>query len=92
MIGLDPTVYGAFSIRCTIASVIYKSTENLLAVRLLLGHTKIARTVRYLGVEVNDALETRSILKSDSILAGLAFRVRLLSGQKREVNAPSFCM
>ncbi len=58
MISLDPTVYGTFSISCTKASIMYKSTENLRAVRLLLGHTKIARTVRYLGVEVNDALET----------------------------------
>jgi site-specific recombinase XerC len=57
MIGLDPTVYGTFSIRCTNASVIYKSTENLLAVQLLLGHTKLESTVRYLGVEVDDAIE-----------------------------------
>jgi len=57
MIGLDPTVYGTHSIRRTKASIIYKRTKNLRAVQLLLGHTKLESTVRYLGVEVDDALE-----------------------------------
>ncbi len=57
MIGLDPTVYGTHSIRRTKASLIYKRTKNLRAVQLLLGHTKLESTVRYLGVEVDDALE-----------------------------------
>lgn len=41
----------------TKASLIYRRTGNLRAVKLLLGHTKIASTVRYLGIEVDDALE-----------------------------------
>jgi integrase len=56
-IGLDPTLYGTHSLRRTKATLIYKRTGNLRAVQLLLGHTKIESTVRYLGVEVNDALE-----------------------------------
>jgi len=56
-IGLDPTVYATHSIRRTKPSLIYKRTKNLRAVQLLLGHTKLESTVRYLGVEVDDALE-----------------------------------
>jgi len=57
MIDLDPSIYGTHSIRRTKASLIYKRTKNLRAVQLLLGHTKLESTVRYLGVEVDDALE-----------------------------------
>lgn len=56
-IGLDPTVYGTHSMRRTKATLIYKRTKNLRAVQLLLGHTKLESTVRYLGIEVDDALE-----------------------------------
>lgn len=56
-IGLDPTNYGTHSMRRTKASLIYQRTKNLRAVQLLLGHTRIESTVRYLGVEVDDALE-----------------------------------
>ena len=56
-IGLDPTAYGTHSLRRTKASLIYRRTKNLRAVQLLLGHTKIESTVRYLGIEVDDALE-----------------------------------
>jgi integrase len=56
-IGLDPSLYGTHSLRRTKATMIYKRTGNLRAVQLLLGHTKIESTVRYLGIEVNDALE-----------------------------------
>ena len=56
MIGLDPCLYGTHSLRRTKATLIYKKTGNLRAVQLLLGHTKIESTVRYLGVEVDDAL------------------------------------
>ena len=56
-IGLDPSAYGTHSLRRTKASLIYKRTKNLRAVQLLLGHTKIESTVRYLGIEVDDALE-----------------------------------
>ncbi len=56
-VGLDPTLYGTHSLRRTMATLIYKRTGNLRAVQLLLGHTKIESTVRYLGIEVDDALE-----------------------------------
>jgi integrase len=56
-IGLNPADYGTHSFRRTKASLIYRQTKNLRAVQLLLGHTKLESTVRYLGVEVDDALE-----------------------------------
>jgi len=56
-IGLDPATYGTHSLRRTKATIVYRKTGNLRAVQLLLGHTKIESTVRYLGVEVDDALE-----------------------------------
>ena len=55
--GLDPSAYGTHSMRRTKATLIYKRTKNLRAVQLLLGHTKLESTVRYLGIEVDDALE-----------------------------------
>jgi integrase len=55
-IGLDEVNYGTHSMRRTKASLIYQRTKNLRAIQLLLGHTKIESTVRYLGVEVDDAL------------------------------------
>ena len=55
-IGLDATRFGTHSLRRTKASLIYRRTGNLRAVQLLLGHTKIESTVRYLGIEVDDAL------------------------------------
>lgn len=55
-IGLDPSAYGAHSMRRTKVAQIYKKTGNLRAVQLLLGHTKMDSTVRYLGVELEDAL------------------------------------
>ena len=56
MIDLDPCFYGTHSLRRTKPTLIYKKTGNLRAVQLLLGHTKIESTVRYLGIEVDDAL------------------------------------
>jgi integrase len=56
-IGLDPADYGTHSMRRTKASLIYRRTKNLRAIQLLLGHTKLESTVRYLGIEVDDALE-----------------------------------
>ena len=56
-IGLDPRNYGTHSLRRTKPTLIYKRTKNLRAVQLLLGHTKLESTVRYLGIEVDDALE-----------------------------------
>jgi integrase len=55
-IGLDPHLFGTHSLRRTKATLIYRRTGNLRAVQLLLGHTKIESTVRYLGIEVDDAL------------------------------------
>lgn len=57
LIGLRSDEYGTHSLRRTKATLIYKRTKNLRAVQLLLGHTKLESTVRYLGIEVNDALE-----------------------------------
>lgn len=56
-IGLNPAEYGTHSMRRTKASLVYRKTKNLRAVQLLLGHTKLGSTVRYLGIEVDDALE-----------------------------------
>ena len=56
-IGLDPAEYGTHSMRRTKASLIYRQTKNIRAVQLLLGHTKLESTVRYLGIDVDDALE-----------------------------------
>lgn len=55
--GLDSSVYGTHSMRRTKATLLYKRTKNLRAVQLLLCHTKLESTVRYLGIEVDDALE-----------------------------------
>jgi integrase len=55
-IGLDPKLFGTHSLRRTKATLIHRRTGNLRAVQLLLGHTKIESTVRYLGIEVDDAL------------------------------------
>ena len=56
-IGLDPAAYGTHTMLRTKATLIYRKTKNLRAVQLLLGHTKLESTVRYLGIEVDDALE-----------------------------------
>ena len=56
-IGLQAEEYGTHSLRRTKASIIYKATGDLRAVQILLGHAKIESTVRYLGVDVEDALE-----------------------------------
>tara|TARA_R100001143_G_scaffold62126_1_gene64605 strand:+ start:1254 stop:1451 length:198 start_codon:yes stop_codon:yes gene_type:complete len=56
-IGLDPTAYDTHTMRRTKATLIYRRTKNLRAVQLLLGHAKLESTVRYLGIEVDDALE-----------------------------------
>ena len=56
-LGLDPSNHGTHTLRRTKATLIYRRTKNLRAVQLLLGHTKLESTVRYLGIEVDDALE-----------------------------------
>ena len=55
-IGLRSTEYGTHSLRRTKAAMIYRATGNIRAIQILLGHTKIENTVRYLGVDVEDAL------------------------------------
>lgn len=55
-LGLDRSEYGTHSMRRTKATLIYRRTKNLRAVQLLLGHSKLESTVRYLGIEVDDAL------------------------------------
>ena len=55
-IALPPEEYGTHSLRRTKASIIYKATGNLRAIQILLGHSKIENTVRYLGVDIDDAL------------------------------------
>ena len=57
LIGLDHHEYGIHSLRRKKATLIYRRTKNLRAVQLLLGHTKLESTIRYLGIEVDDALE-----------------------------------
>tara|TARA_R110001583_G_scaffold175527_1_gene330101 strand:+ start:1610 stop:2236 length:627 start_codon:yes stop_codon:yes gene_type:complete len=56
-IDLDTGMYGTHTMRRTKVALIYKRTKNLRAVQLLLGHTNLESTVRYLGIEVDDALE-----------------------------------
>jgi len=55
--GLDPAAYGTHSMRRTKPTLIYRRTKNLRAVQLLLSHQRIESTIRYLGIEVDDALE-----------------------------------
>jgi integrase len=57
MIDLDPRAFGTHSLRRTKVALVYKKTGNLRACQLLLGHRKLESTVRYLGIEVYDALE-----------------------------------
>jgi len=63
LVGLDPAAYGTHSMRRTKVSLLYKKTGNLGACQLLLGHTKLESTVRYLGLEVDDALELSEALE-----------------------------
>jgi site-specific recombinase XerD len=56
-IGLDPVPYGTHTMRRTKASLIYRRTKSIRAVQILHGHNKLESTVRYIGIEVEDALE-----------------------------------
>ena len=56
-IGLNPAAYGTHTMRRTKAALIYRRTKNLRVVQLLLGHSKLESTVRYLAIDVDDALE-----------------------------------
>ncbi|WP_135443310.1 tyrosine-type recombinase/integrase [Vibrio tasmaniensis] len=55
-LGLDQNLYGTHSMRRTKATLVYAKTKNIRAVQILLGHTKVDSTIRYLGVELEDAL------------------------------------
>ena len=63
LIGLEPAAYGTHSLRRTKVSMLYRKTGNLRACQLLLGHTKLESTVRYLGVELDDALALSEALE-----------------------------
>ncbi len=69
-IGLDPAAYGTHSLRRTKPTLICRRTKNLRTVELLLGHTKLESTVRYLGIEVDDALEIAEQTEVQSTLQG----------------------
>ena len=63
LIGLEPASYGTHSLRRTKVSLLYRKTGNLRACQLLLGHTKMESTARYLGVELDDALALSEALE-----------------------------
>ena len=63
MIGLESSAYGPHSLRRTKVCLLYKKTGNLRACQLLLGHTKLESTIRYLGVELDDALRLSEALE-----------------------------
>jgi integrase len=87
-IGLDPRLFGTHSLRRTKATLIYRRTGNLRAVQLLLGHTKIESTVRYLGIEVDDAL---MIAEQVDELSGQSKRALPLSHGGDVLKAPARC-
>jgi len=67
LIGLDPHEYGTHTLRRTKVTLIYRRTKNLRAVQLLLGHRKLESTVRYLGIEADDALQMAEQTEVDPI-------------------------
>ena len=69
-IGLRREDYGTHSLRRTKASIVYTATGNLRAVQILLGHSKIESTVRYLGVDIEDALHLAEWAQSSERRAG----------------------
>ena len=69
-VGLDPSAYGTHSLRRTKASLIYRRTKNLRAVQLLLGHAKLDSTIRYLGIEIDDALELAEHTEAQHLVGG----------------------
>jgi site-specific recombinase XerD len=75
-IGLDSTAYGTHSMRRTKPTLIYRRTKNLRVVQVLLGHTKLASTVRYLGIEVDIALEMAEQTEVQSRQVGHDRRIR----------------
>lgn len=73
-LGLDRADYGTHSMRRTKATLIYRRTKNLRAVQLLLGHSKLESKVRYLGIEVDDALEISERQRSEGVDSGRTSR------------------
>lgn len=63
-LGHNPDLYGTHSLRRTKATLIYQKTKNIRAIQLLLGHTKIENTIKYLGVELEDALRLSEEIES----------------------------
>jgi hypothetical protein len=88
-VGLDPAGYGTHSIRRTKPTLIYRRTRNLRAVQLLLGHTKLEGTVRYLGIEVDDARRSPSKRKSDAAPAGALPIGRLSANSGQSLTPPA---
>jgi len=86
-IGLDPHKYGTHSMRRTKAALIYKKTGNLRAVQLLLGHTKLESTVRFLGIEVDDALKfSEQVELQDHYTVAVHLVLPLLDRTHRQVK------
>jgi len=85
-IGLRPEEYGTHSLRRTKAALIYKATDNLRAIQILLGHTKIENTVRYLGVEPFGRFQRPHAMAVPMRMAMLAGRVTLASPYHGEIG------
>lgn len=79
-VGLDPGLFGTHSLRRTKATLIYRRTGNLRAVQLLLGHTRIESTVRYLGIEVDDALATAEQVAESVIVSPVSSMTFFIKG------------
>ena len=87
-IGLRPEDYGTHSLRRTKASMIYRATGNIRAIQILLGHSKIETTVRYLGVDAEDALLWPSRPRSDVVRPSDAAWMAALARIARRLRPP----
>jgi integrase len=86
-IGLDASAYGTHTLRRTKASLIYRRTKNLRVVQLLLGHTKLESTVRYLGIEVDDALEISEQPRCSNLIDSVGWRrIRSPTGHRMRLH------
>lgn len=84
-LGLDRADYGTHTLRRTKATLMYRRTKNLRAVQLLIGHTKLESTVRYLGIEVNDSA-AQEALEYPVVPRGTSRRFRLMDALKAIFN------
>ena len=89
-IGLDPHAYGTHSLRRTKATLIYRRTKNLRAVQLLLGHTKLESTVRYLGIEVETRWRWQSKQKCNRTWLEANAVQRSLTGQETSLEVTAY--